>query len=406
MVRSRVDLPEPDGPRITVTLPLPMVRSMPLSTSCDPNDLWTLLVAGGTAGDALRRTLDLARHAEQFGYHRYWVAEHHLTPGVASSQPALLLGQIAAVTDRIRLGSGAVQTGFLTPLGVVEQWGLLDALYPGRFDLGLGRSAQRRKSALTEAPDQVAPDETVTEAKVVDGLLIPQSFSFAPILRSARSALFFKLLHQPEAVPVDLDTAIADIQTLLAGPYTDGEGNEARAVPGEGADPQIWVLGSSGGESARVAGARGLPFAANYHVSPARVLEAVEAYRAAFRPSATLAEPKVMVSADVIVAEDDETARHLSIPYGLWVRSVRTGEGAIQYPSIQDALAYEWTEQERKLVADRVETQFVGSPDTVAERLATLSRVTGADELLITTMTPGHADRVRSFELLAKRWHS
>lgn len=365
------------------------------------------LVAGGTAGDALRRTLDLARLAEQFGYHRYWVAEHHLTPGVASSQPALLLGQIAAVTDHIRLGSGAVQTGFLTPLGVVEQWGLLDALYPGRFDLGLGRSAQRRKSALTEAaPEKAAPDETVTEAKVVDGLLIPQSFSFAPILRSARSALFFKLLHQPEAIPVDLDTAIADIQTLLAGPYTDGQGNEARAVPGEGADPQIWVLGSSGGESARVAGARGLPFAANYHVSPARVLEAVEAYRAAFRPSGTLAEPRVMVSADVIVAEDDETARHLSIPYGLWVRSVRTGEGAMPYPSIEDALAYQWTEQERQLVADRVETQFVGSPDTVAERLETLRRVTGADELLITTMTPDHADRIRSFELLAKRWHS
>ncbi|WP_433366637.1 LLM class flavin-dependent oxidoreductase [Actinoplanes sp. CA-142083] len=353
------------------------------------------LVAGGTAGDALRRTLDLARRAEQFGYHRYWVAEHHLTPGVASSQPALLLGQIAAVTDHIRLGSGAVQTGFLTPLGVVEQWGLLDALYPSRFDLGLGRSAQRRK----------APEETATEARVVDGLVIPKSFSFAPILRSARSALFFKLLHQPEAVPVDLDTAIADIETLLAGPYTDGEGNEARAVPGEGADLQIWVLGSSGGESARVAGARGLPFAANYHVSPARVLEAVEAYRSAFRPSATLAEPKVMVSADVIVAEDDETARHLATPYGLWVRSVRTGEGAIPYPSIADAEAYEWTEEERLLVADRVETQFAGSPDTVAERLETLRRVTGADELLVTTMTPDHADRVRSFELLAKRWY-
>ncbi|MFI5892497.1 LLM class flavin-dependent oxidoreductase [Actinoplanes sp. NPDC051513] len=379
------------------------------------------LVAGGTAGDALRRTLDLARHAEQFGYHRYWVAEHHLTPGVASSQPALLLGQIAAVTDHIRLGSGAVQTGFLTPLGVVEQWGLLDALYPGRFDLGLGRSAQRRKSALAAAAPEAtssqaggagakpvgwaAPDETETEARVVDGLLIPKSFSFAPILRSARSALFFKLLHQPDASPLDLDSAIADIETLLAGPYTDGEGNEARAVPGEGADLQIWVLGSSGGESARVAGARGLPFAANYHVSPARVLEAVEAYRSAFRPSATLAEPKVMVSADVVVAEDDETARHLATPYGLWVRSVRTGEGAVPYPSIEQAEAYEWTDEERLLVADRVETQFVGSPDTVAERLETLRRVTGADELLVTTMTPGHADRVRSFELLAKQWY-
>ena len=102
------------------------------------------LVSGGTAADALRRTVDLARQAEQFGYHRYWVAEHHLTSGVASSQPAVLLGQLAAVTDRIRLGSGAVQTGFLTPLAVLEQFGMLDAFYPGRFDLGLGRSAQRR----------------------------------------------------------------------------------------------------------------------------------------------------------------------------------------------------------------------------------------------------------------------
>ena len=354
------------------------------------------LVAGGTAGDALRRTLDLARHAERFGYHRYWVAEHHLTPGVASSQPALLLGQIAAVTDRIRLGSGAVQTGFLTPLGIVEQFGLLDALYPGRFDLGLGRSAQRRKAPAEEA---------VTEARVVDGLLIPKSFSFVPIFKSARSKLFVRLLSQPDANPLDLEPALADITTLLAGPYTDGEGNEARAVPGEGADLEIWVLGSSGGESARVAGARGLPFAANYHVSPARVLEAVEAYRAAFRPSPALAEPRVMVSADVVVAEDDETARRLATPYGLWVRSVRTGAGAIPYPSIEEAEAHEWTDADRELVADRVQTQFAGAPATVAERLETLRRVTGADELLVTTMTHDHADRVRSFELLAEQWY-
>ncbi|WP_030438936.1 LLM class flavin-dependent oxidoreductase [Actinoplanes subtropicus] len=354
------------------------------------------LVSGGTAGDALRRTLDLARRAEQFGYHRFWVAEHHLTPGVASSQPALLLGQIAAVTDHIRLGSGAVQTGFLTPLGVVEQFGMLDALYPGRFDLGLGRSAQRRRGG---------PEDPATESRVVDGLLIPKSFSFTPIFRSSRSALFFKLLSQPNAEPLDLDTVIADIQTLLAGPYTDDEGNEARAVPGEGAEPEIWVLGSSGGESARVAGARGLPFAANYHVSPARVLEAVSAYREAFRPSAVLSSPKVMVSADVVVAEDDETARRLAAGYGLWVRSVRTGEGAIPYPSPAEAAAHEWTDQDRELVADRVETQFAGSPATVAERLETLRRVTGADELLVTTMTYDHTDRLRSFELLAKQWY-
>src|ERR1700712_5418465 len=115
------------------------------------------LIAGGTAGDALRRTLDLARHAEQFGYSRYWVAEHHFTPGVASSQPALLLGQIAAVTSRIRLGSGAGQTGHQTAVSIVEQFGLLDALYPGRFDLGLGRSGQRSKEILRSSAPPSAP---------------------------------------------------------------------------------------------------------------------------------------------------------------------------------------------------------------------------------------------------------
>jgi alkanesulfonate monooxygenase SsuD/methylene tetrahydromethanopterin reductase-like flavin-dependent oxidoreductase (luciferase family) len=362
------------------------------------------LVSGGTAGDALRRTLDLAERAEQFGYHRYWVAEHHLTPGVASSQPALLLGQIAARTSRIRLGSGAVQTGYLTPLAVLEQFGLLDALYPGRFDLGLGRSAQRQAStAAAPPPPEPAPPPT-TEARVVDGLLIPKAFSFAPILRSARSKLFASLLQQPGATPRDLDTVVADLQTLLAGPYTDAEGNEARAVPGEGADLQIWILGSSAGESARVAGARGLPFAANYHVAPATVLEAVDAYRAAFQPSKILSQPYVMVSADVLVAQDDATARRLATPYGLWVHSIRTGAGAMPYPSEAEAEAHEWTDADRDLVADRLDTRFVGTPAAVAERLETLRRVTGADELLVTTMTADHADRVRSFELLARQW--
>jgi len=358
------------------------------------------LVAGGTAGDALRRTLDLARRAEEFGYYRYWVAEHHFTPGVASSQPALLLGQIAAVTDHIRLGSGAVQTGHQTALSIVEQFGMLDALYPGRFDLGLGRSGQRRKEAVKELAQPPAP----AEERIVDGLLIPKPFSFAPILASARSALFGSLLQQPGAESADLDTIIGDIETLLAGAYTDGQGNEARAVPGEGADLEVWILGSSGGESARVAGARGLPFAANYHVAPAKVLEAVDAYRAAFRPSATLAEPHVMVSADVVVAADDETARRIAAPYGLWVRAVRTGAGAIPYPSVEEALAYDWSDADRELVADRVATQFTGSPQTVAERLRALQRATGADELLVTTIAHDHADRVHSFELLAKEW--
>ncbi|GID91987.1 LLM class flavin-dependent oxidoreductase [Amorphoplanes digitatis] len=359
------------------------------------------VLSGGTAGDALRRTLDLARHAEQFGYARYWVAEHHFTPGVASSQPALLLGQIAAVTGHIRLGSGAVQTGHQSALSIVEQFGLLDALHPGRFDLGLGRSGQRRKEALTELD---GPPPPPAEERVVDGLLIPRPFSFAPLLASKRSALFQRLLQLPGAEPPDFPEVLDAIDALLAGPVTDDDGNEARAVPGEGADLELWILGSSGGQSAREAGARGLPFAANYHVAPAKVLEAVEAYRAAFRPSARLAEPYVMVSADVVVAPDDETARRLASPYGLWVRSVRTGAGAMPYPSPEQAAAHAWTEQDRALVADRVATQFVGAPQAVAEGLRTLQRATGADELLVTTVTYDHADRVHSYELLAKQW--
>jgi luciferase family oxidoreductase group 1 len=154
-----------------------------------------------------------------------------------------------------------------------------------------------------------------------------------------------------------------------------------------------------------VAGERGLPFAANYHVSPATVLQAVEAYRAAFRPSAVLDRPHVLVSADVVVAPTAEAASRLAAGYGLWVHSIRTGRGAIPFPSPQEAAAAEWTPEDRALIQDRLDTQFTGTPQDVAERLRILQRVTGADELLVTTITHDHADRVRSFELLAKEWY-
>ena len=140
---------------------------------------------------------------------------------------------------------------------------------------------------------------------------------------------------------------------------------------------QVWILGSSGGESAEVAGANGLRFAANYHVSPATVLEAVEGYRAAFRPSADLDRPYVSVSADVVVAGDEATARELAAGYGLWVRSIRSGEGAIQFPTPAQAREHAWTDADRALVADRVDTQFVGSPGQVADQLEQLRDATG-----------------------------
>lgn len=360
------------------------------------------IVSGGTAGEALRNTLDLAQHAEEFGYHRYWLAEHHLAQGVASSAPQVLIALVAAATSRIRVGSGAVQTGHWTPLAVVEQFGTIDALFPGRIDLGLGRSGQRQAefAKLAAAPPKPRP-----EAHTVDGLLIPKPFDFASIAGSDAIKLQLQLLQQQGAVAPDFGDVVDEIAGLIAGTYRTPDGLEAHVVPGEGAALALWILGSSGGQSAQVAGERGLPFAANYHVAPSAVLEAVAAYRDAFKPSKVLAEPYVVVSADVVVAPTDELARQLAEPYALWVRSIRTELNAIAFPTAEESAAHEWSEADRQLVADRVQTQFVGSPQTVVERLRTLQRVTGADELLVTTIVHDHTARVRSFGLLAGEWH-
>ena len=359
--------------------------------------------SGSSAPEALRHSIDLAQRTEALGYRRYWFAEHHLNPGVAGTSPAVVLALTAAATSRIRLGSGAVQLGHRTALSTVEEFGLLDALHPGRFDLGLGRSGgappARKEPALVGAAAT-----RVVDGRGPNGLRIPEPFDFRPLLGSPRFALQFGLLKQPGAQSQDYAEQVDDIRALIAGTYRSAGGAEAHVVPGEGADLQLWILGSSGGVSAEVAGERGLRFAANYHVSPSAVLEAVEGYRAAFRPSAELSEPYVTVSADVVVADDEATARELATGYGLWVRSIRTGDGAIPFPTPHEARLHAWTDADRALVADRIETQFVGSPGQVADRLEQLRDATGADELLVTTITHDHADRVRSYELLADEW--
>ncbi|MEV0176063.1 LLM class flavin-dependent oxidoreductase [Streptomyces sp. NPDC050803] len=352
--------------------------------------------SGATPAEALRNSIDLARHAERLGYTRYWFAEHHLNPGVAGTSPAVVLALTASATSTIRLGSGAVQLGHRTALSTVEEFGLIDTLHPGRLDLGLGHSGGRPPGQPTATP--------AVAGRAPNGLLIPPRFSFERLLGSPRIALQRKLLMLPHAESQEYAEQIDDILALLAGTYRSPEGIEAHAVPGEGADVEIWILGSSGGQSAEVAGARGLRFAANYHVSPATVLEAVDGYRAFFQPSEFLDKPHVSVSADVVVAEDDETARELAEGYGLWVRGIRTAEGAIEYPTPKEARAHAWTDEDRGLVQDRVDTRFVGSPGQVADRLEQLQEATDADELLITTITHDHAARVRSYELLAEEW--
>jgi len=357
--------------------------------------------SGSTAPQALRNSIDLAQQTERLGYTRFWFAEHHLNPGVAGTSPAVVLALTAAATSSIRLGSGAVQMGHRTALSTVEEFGLLDALHPGRFDLGLGRSGGRPKEPKEPALVGAA---SVVDGRAANGLRIPPRFSFKHLLGSPRFALQKTLLQLPGAQSQDYTEQVDDVLALIAGAYRSPEGEEAHVVPGEGAALQIWILGSSGGESAEVAGQRALRFAANYHVSPGTVLEAAEGYRAAFRPSAELDRPYVSVSADVVVADTEAAARELATGYGLWVRSIRSGDGAIQFPTPDEARRHAWSGADRALVADRVDTQFVGTPSQVADQLEQLRDAVEADELIITTITHDHADRVRSYQLLADEW--
>lgn len=360
--------------------------------------------SGSNATQALRNSIDLAQQTERLGYTRYWFAEHHLNPGVAGTSPAVVLALTAAATSRIRLGSGAVQMGHRTALATVEEFGLLDALHPGRFDLGLGRSGGRPRKSKAPALVGGGAAATVVDGRTPNGLLIPPRFDIRPLLGSPRFALQRRLLQLPNAEPQNYTEQVSDVLALIAGTYRSPEGEEAHVVPGEGAALQIWILGSSGGESAEVAGERGLRFAANYHVSPATVLEAVDGYRAAFRPSAELGQPYVSVSADVVVADDEAKARELATGYGLWVRSIRTAEGAIQFPTPHEARRHVWSDADRGLVTDRTATQFAGTPGQVADQLERLRDATEADELIVTTITHDHADRVRSYQLLADEW--
>lgn len=388
-------------------------RRIPLSVL----DL-ALVAEGSTGVQAIQRAVSLAVDLDALGYRRVWYAEHHLAPGVASASPAVLAAAVAARTSRIRVGSGAVLLSTTSPLVAAEQFGTIAALHPGRVDLGLGRAftvppsggpgAEPGTQPAAPARPQPARPPAAAVPRLVDGLYVPP----APPGGLNDPALRERLLAQQEVIgahrtPAGLREEVELVLALRQGTYTDRTDVAHTSPPVEGAAFDLWLLASSGGESATVAGELGLPLAANFHVSPATVLDTVAAYRAAFRPG-VLAEPYVVVSADVLVARTLERARVLAEPFADWVLSIRRGErGAIAYPSPSAATA--WTDRpdaERALVADRVDTRIVGDPATVVERLDTLARVTGADELLVTTATHDPAETRRSFQLLAEAWGS
>jgi luciferase family oxidoreductase group 1 len=308
---------------------------------------------GATPGQALAHTTELARRAEALGYRRFWVAEHHNMPGIASSAPAVLLAHLAAHTSTIRVGSGGVMLPNHAPLVVAEQFGTLEALHPGRVDLGIGRAP---------GTDQLT----------------------AMALRRTMEGL------GAEAFPREL----ADLLGFFAG------GNRIHATPGEGDMPAIWLLGSSG-YSAQVAGLLGLPFSFAHHFSSANTLPALQLYRENFRPSQWLDQPYAMVAVSVICAETDERARWLAGPAMLSFLRLRQGRPA-RLARPDDAAAFPYTDVEREVALERLTGQALGAPATVHKQLSELVSRTAADELMITTMVYDVADRVRSYELVAE----
>ncbi|MBL6275612.1 LLM class flavin-dependent oxidoreductase [Micromonospora fiedleri] len=314
------------------------------------------VAAGASAGEALRHTTELARRTDELGYHRFWVAEHHNMPAIASSAPAVLIAHLAAHTSRIRLGSGGVMLPNHAPLVVAEQFGTLDALHPGRIDLGIGRAP---------GTDQVT---ALALRRTMEGL-------------------------SAEKFPQEL-AALMDF-------FDEDRSGRIMASPGRGQRPTVWLLGSSG-FSAQLAGALGLPFSFAHHFSGQHTLPALTLYRQSFRPSRWLEQPYAMVAVNAVCAETDERAEWLAGPAGLSFLRLRSGRPE-PLASPEEAAAYPYTDLEREFVAQRREGQATGSPETVARQLGDLLARTGADELMLTTMVYDIDDRVRSFELIAER---
>ncbi|MGG6314155.1 LLM class flavin-dependent oxidoreductase [Paenibacillus macerans] len=312
------------------------------------------ITQGSTAADSLRHTLDLARHAEGWGYRRYWLAEHHSMPGIASSATSLVIGHVAGGTKTIRVGSGGIMLPNHSPLVIAEQFGTLESLYPGRIDLGLGRapgSDPLTSQALRRGPGS-------------DGQDFPERLSE---LRN---------YFQP----------------------VSGSSMRVRAIPGEDLNIPIWLLGSSG-FSAQLSAQLGLPFAFASHFAPDYLLPALDLYRTHFRPSEALAQPYAMIGINVIVADTDAEAQRLSTSAKQQFLNLIRRRTAQLSPPVDHL---DWSLQEQALVERQLSYSAIGSPATVQERLEQLLAETEADEIIVAAQVYDHKARLRSYELLAE----
>ncbi|MFD3520607.1 LLM class flavin-dependent oxidoreductase [Streptomyces sp. NPDC058653] len=320
--------------------------------------------SGSTARHSLRTSVEIAKLAERRGYQRHWVAEHHSMPGVASSSPAVILAHLAAHTERIRLGSGGVMLPNHAPLVIAEQFGTLEALAPGRVDLGLGRApgtdgataaALRRTDRLNEGAD-------------------------------------------------DFPQQLAELTRFLDDDFPDGHPySRIHAVPGPvqgpAARPPIWLLGSSG-FSARLAATLGLPFAFAHHFSAQNTIPALELYRQSFRPSAVLDAPYALIGVAALAADDEKEARRQVLTGALSMLRLRTGRPGL-VPTPEEAEAYSFSPQERDFVDGWLTNIVHGTPDAVRAGLDDLQKRTDADELMLTANAHGAEARLHSYGLIA-----
>jgi luciferase family oxidoreductase group 1 len=313
------------------------------------------IVEGSDAAQALRNTLDLAQHAERWGYQRYWLAEHHNMPGIASAATSVVIGYVAGGTSTIRVGAGGIMLPNHAPIVVAEQFGTLATLYPGRIDLGLGRApgtdqltARALRRGLGSDPDEFPQD------------VIELMDYFRPV--------------QP--------------------------GQQLRAVPGAGVDVPIWILGSSL-FGAQLAASMGLPYAFASHFAPAQMMQAIAIYRSRFRPSEQLAKPHVMLGVNVFAAETDHQARLLMTSLQQAFVNLRTGRAGPLPPPVE-GYASRLSPLERAQIEQALLCTIAGSPETVRRGLADFVARTGADELMITAQVFDHAARLRSFEIVAQ----
>jgi luciferase family oxidoreductase group 1 len=312
---------------------------------------------GLTPRDALHRSLELAQNAERLGYRRFWVAEHHNMPGIASAATAVVIGYLAGGTKTIRVGAGGIMLPNHSPLVIAEQFGTLESLYPGRIDLGLGR-----------AP---GTDQLTVQAMRRD----PQAAEYFP----------------------------DDVQELraLLGPAQEGQ--RIRAVPGTGLRVPLWILGSSL-FGAQLAAALGLPYAFASHFAPDALLPALRIYRERFRPApetaASISQPHAMVGVNIVVAPTDAEARYLFTTVQQSFALIHRGTRGLQRPPIEDIEAF-WTPAEKQLATSMLRVAIVGSPATVRTGIEQLLQQTNADELMVVCGVYDQAAKIRSFELLA-----